>query len=583
MGNKLPMNLQDKKCKVVMITMFKNEATVIRRMLESTLGFCDYYVMQNNGSTDGTEEIAQQFLNEYNMPGIIYNCEEGWKGFGWNRDHLICFCQEQVNHGCDWILKMDCDEILEVDDDFDWNMLHDFNIPSFHITAVAGTTLYKRCWMWNAKYKWGFYHDPCHEIIYCKNPDLGENFLRVDLPNTIRQKGLNEGQSWSNPTKFVSDSLRLEEKMIVDGDMLSEDRSYHFWYIGKSYFDAFVCRTFPLENKHQREFARRAIWYFDQWLQHKFNSANTPQINENAYMALVFNGEAYQFLNEWDKALVVYKQAEQFAPERNEHLIGQTQCYKNLKQYGNLLETASILVSPERKNPFPKYSTFIDNEYYHDTGNRPQEIYDEAVLLHQQNVDKVDVLPFIINKKQNYKKRLFVVDNFYQNPDEIREYALTQVEYQEDLRWYKGLRSTTVFRPDGIKEAFEHIIGERIVDFNSGYNGVFQIMRSHDPQVYHYDTQKWAAMIYLTPNAPLISGTRMYESRINLTHHRDDPGSDYAFQGDFYDSTKFDITDSAANIYNRLVVMDAGCYHSAGPYFGNDMQSGRLTHLFFFD
>lgn len=188
---------------------------------------------------------------------------------------------------------------------------------------------------------------------------------------------------------------------------------------------------------------------------------------------------------------------------------------------------------------------------------------------------------FIINPSPS--KRFFVVDNFYSNPDEIRNFALNQVQYEQDLRWYKGLRSKTWHRPFGIKEAFESIIGEKINHFEGAYNGVFQLMYSSDPQVYHYDVQKWAAMIYLTPDAPLESGTRLHRSRRNLTRHRDEPGSDDAFRGDFYDSTQFDISDAAANIYNRLVVMDAGCYHSAGPYFGNTPETGRLTHLFFFD
>jgi len=51
----------------------------------------------------------------------------------------------------------------------------------------------------------------------------------------------------------------------------------------------------------------------------------------------------------------------------------------------------------------------------------------------------------------------------------------------------------------------------------------------------------------------------------------------------FYDSTKFDLVDSAGNVYNRLVIMDAHCIHSAGPYFGTSPETGRLTHLFFFD
>lgn len=192
-------------------------------------------------------------------------------------------------------------------------------------------------------------------------------------------------------------------------------------------------------------------------------------------------------------------------------------------------------------------------------------------------------LNFGINPYMNQKKRVFIVDNFYTNPDEVREFALS-VPYVEDLRWYKGLRSTTTYRPKGIKEAFEFIIGERINRFEEhGFNGVFQIMYSKDPQVYHYDMQKWAAMIYLAPDAPLESGTRTHRSRINGTTHRTDPNADLAFNGNFYDSTKFDIVDNIGNRYNRLAIMDAQCFHSAGPYFGDTPQNGRLTHLFFFD
>lgn len=190
---------------------------------------------------------------------------------------------------------------------------------------------------------------------------------------------------------------------------------------------------------------------------------------------------------------------------------------------------------------------------------------------------------FFINNPGVYQKRLFVVDNFYADPDAVRNFALTQVEYQEDIRWYKGKRSTSVFRPDGMKEVFESIIGGPIYDFTSGYNGVFQLMYSNDQQVYHYDTQRWAAMIYLTPDAPVESGTRLHKSRRNGTRHRNDVGADDAFRGDFYDATQFDIADQSANVYNRLTIMDAGCFHSAGPYFGNTPETGRLTHLFFFD
>jgi len=191
------------------------------------------------------------------------------------------------------------------------------------------------------------------------------------------------------------------------------------------------------------------------------------------------------------------------------------------------------------------------------------------------------VPPFYINKITS--KKLFVVDNFYYNPDEIRDFALSQT-FVADLRYYKGLRSTVSFRPPGLKEVFESIIGEKINvwdEYNN--NGCFQICTAEDPQVYHNDEQKWAAMIYLTPNAPYESGTRLHRSKITGARHLKDVPFDGTFSGGFYDSTKFDTIDSVGNIYNRLVLMDAQCIHSAGPYFGYDKPTGRLTHLFFFD
>lgn len=181
------------------------------------------------------------------------------------------------------------------------------------------------------------------------------------------------------------------------------------------------------------------------------------------------------------------------------------------------------------------------------------------------------------------RKRLFVMDNFYANPDAVRDFALSQ-EFKSDIRWYKGLRTTTVFRPPGIKEEFERIMGEKITVFEEhAFNGVFQICNAQDPQVYHVDQQNWAAIVYLTPNAPIESGTRLHRSRINGTRDARETFINMAFDGDFYDGTRFDVTDSVANVYNRLVIMDAKCIHSAGPYFGNNPQNARLTHLFFFD
>jgi glycosyltransferase involved in cell wall biosynthesis len=64
--------MNTKKTKIVMISMFKNESKGIRRMLESVYKHIDFYVFQDNGSTDGTPDIVKEFFADKDIPGFIY-------------------------------------------------------------------------------------------------------------------------------------------------------------------------------------------------------------------------------------------------------------------------------------------------------------------------------------------------------------------------------------------------------------------------------------------------------------------------------------------------------------------------------
>jgi hypothetical protein len=43
------------------------------------------------------------------------------------------------------------------------------------------------------------------------------------------------------------------------------------------------------------------------------------------------------------------------------------------------------------------------------------------------------------------------------------------------------------------------------------------------------------------------------------------------------------LVDTVGNIFNRLVIFDGGLIHSASDYFGWDIASSRLFHMFFFN
>ncbi len=183
----------------------------------------------------------------------------------------------------------------------------------------------------------------------------------------------------------------------------------------------------------------------------------------------------------------------------------------------------------------------------------------------------------------------WVVDNFYQNPNEIRKYALEQSYVEGGFgRGFIGRRTEQQFLFPGLKERFEQIMGRKISKWEEhGMNGRFQVAWSGEPLVYHCDSQKWAGMLYLTPDAPYSCGTTLYAHKQTRARTYYDNGWDAAWKdipGDPHlDGTHFEPVDVLGNVYNRLVIFDASAIHSASQYFGTVMNNARLWQMFFFD
>lgn len=181
------------------------------------------------------------------------------------------------------------------------------------------------------------------------------------------------------------------------------------------------------------------------------------------------------------------------------------------------------------------------------------------------------------------RSKVFVVDDFYKNPDEVRDFALKQT-FVDDIRYYKGRRTKEKYLMKGLKEVFENIINKKITRWDEyGMNGVFQWCHSNDDLVYHSDQQNWAGVLFLTPSAPFETGTSLFahkETKIRDSHEK---GFENCFKGGFYDKTKFDLVDSIGNVYNRLVIFSGKTIHSASGYFGQKLEDSRLFQIFFFD
>ena len=112
---------------------------------------------------------------------------------------------------------------------------------------------------------------------------------------------------------------------------------------------------------------------------------------------------------------------------------------------------------------------------------------------------------------------LIVIDNFYNNPLETRNYILEQ---DFKIRGnYPGQR-TVSHASEEIKSTIQNWIypfGGKITHFSmekseKNYNGTFQYTTSRDRSWIHADNwNNWAGVLYLTPDAPVNSGTGLYK------------------------------------------------------------------------
>ena len=209
--------------------------------------------------------------------------------------------------------------------------------------------------------------------------------------------------------------------------------------------------------------------------------------------------------------------------------------------------------------------------------NMFKRLYVESTLVDETYDIKIN---------NNIRPDIIVVDNFYKNPDEIRKIALEQT-YVPDLRYHKGQRTQKKFLAEGTKQIFESLIGKRITNWvDYDYNGIFQYCTPEDLLVIHSDLQNYAGAVYLTPNAPVETGTSFYRSRkyTNIRKcHIEHPQYNDVFENNYYDKTRFELVDKIGNVYNRLVLWDATMIHMASEYFGTNKDNSRLFHLFFFD
>ena len=93
----------------------KNEAHVILRCLNSVKPLVDYVLIEDTGSTDGTQKLITEWLRRNNIPGAVI--DEPWRDFAYNRSHAMTKLREVET--VDYALIIDADDRLVTEPGFD--------------------------------------------------------------------------------------------------------------------------------------------------------------------------------------------------------------------------------------------------------------------------------------------------------------------------------------------------------------------------------------------------------------------------------------------------------------------------------
>lgn len=158
-----PLQQVDKRHKITLCMIVKNERDVIERCLNSVKRWITDYAIVDTGSTDGTQDLIRKCLSE--MPGEVRDMP--WREFDGSRNDALELAKAHANRE-GWLLFIDADEFLvttgrppefDKDDAFDGYY--------GNVTRCVDCPQWCRPILVRASKSW-FYEMPRHEGLYCR-------------------------------------------------------------------------------------------------------------------------------------------------------------------------------------------------------------------------------------------------------------------------------------------------------------------------------------------------------------------------------------------------------------------------------
>ena len=205
------------------------------------------------------------------------------------------------------------------------------------------------------------------------------------------------------------------------------------------------------------------------------------------------------------------------------------------------------------------------------------------------------------------RRSIIILDDFHDNPQEVRDYAISATYSKSPDNTYPGENSTTGFQEDLLKSKIETILQRPIKPSNPfgyfRYSWETSDQENEKLQKVHVDNGwEFGGVCYLSTPEQLKanpnSGTlfaRHKALKIDATPRTAEEAEIFGYThydelrqsiiyGDGLDLNKWETYAKVSPKFNRLVLFRSWMYHSHFVNFGpQDPAQSRLVQLFFFN
>jgi hypothetical protein len=189
---------------------------------------------------------------------------------------------------------------------------------------------------------------------------------------------------------------------------------------------------------------------------------------------------------------------------------------------------------------------------------------------------------FEISDVLDFTQQFVIVENFYETPELVRNYALDSFDYS--IKFPYGLRSNVTYYNEDIfnkLNVYVNIFGSSITqNYNSFDNGSFlYVTKENNKNSWiHIDSEhhNWAGVIYMNKLKNTTFGTNFF-----IEYEKYSKNLVFFDENWFCNKNKFIVCDTIGNKFNKLVLYNSNIYHAIARPFGSKKNDCRISQTFF--